>query len=174
MTDIVVTSSPDTLMVAMRIQDAIIGFVEEMLGGETRPDEEPHFVDVREWTRENWRHYKTAIPVIGWRDNGQGGMLPLVAGPVTQTLKTFYIYASAEGRRGIFTDPYIKLGSSGYWDGQTRLLEERQVVAEWAKSLNEVMLEIYHSGQPLISDAEAKKHGIEPNADRVVETQEAE
>ena len=164
MSDIVVPANPDTLMVALRVKDAIIGFVREMLNGQTRPDEEPHFVDVREWTRENWRQYLTAIPVIGWRENGQNGMLPMVAGPVTQTLKTFYIYSSAEDRRGVFTEPFIKLGNSGYWDGQTGLIDERQVVAIWASSLHAVMLQIYKSGQPLISDAEAQAQGIEPEA----------
>jgi len=161
MSDIVVPANPDTLMVALRVKDAIVGFVQEMLSGETRPDEEPHFVDVREWTRENWRQYLTAIPVIGWRENGQSGMLPMVAGPVTQTLKTFYLYSGSEGRHGVFTEPFIKLGKSGYWDGQTNLLEEREVIAKWAASLHAVMLQIYKSGQPLISDAEAEAHGIE-------------
>lgn len=142
---------------ALRVKDAIHSFVMEMLGGEVRPDEEPHFVDVREWTRENWRRFLAATPVVGWREHDTGGMLPLVGGPMSKTLETLYPYSPAEARRGVFTDPVIKLGSSGYWNGAMRLMDEREVVVLWARMLHAIMLEIYKSGAPLTEKKAGKK-----------------
>ncbi|WP_455372712.1 hypothetical protein [Limibacillus halophilus] len=146
----IVAASPDTLLMALRVKDAIQAFVQEMLGGEARPDEEPHFIDVREWTRENWRRFLVATPVVGWREHDKGGMLPLLGGPMTKTMEILYPYSPAEGRRGIFTDPVVKLGGAGYWNGATRFMDEREVVLLWAKSLFKLMTEIYESGAPLI------------------------
>lgn len=157
MSEIVVPAGADNFLVAIRIKDAIEGFVEDMLSGEARPDEEPHFVDVREWTRENWRQNLIAVPLIGWREHGQGGMLPLVAGPVTQQLKTLYPYSKPEERHGVFTQPFIRMGASGYWDGTGRLYLEREVLPIWGKQLLQVMLELYNSGQPLVPEGRAKK-----------------
>lgn len=150
MSQTTVAAAPETLLMALRSKDAIHAFVQEMLGGEARPSEEPHFIDIREWTRENWRRFLAAAPVVGWREHDKGGMLPLIGGPMSKALETLYPYSPPEARHGIFTDPVIKLGNAGYWNGATRLMEEREVMVLWAKSIFKVMTELHKSGQPLI------------------------
>ena len=156
MSDIVVQANPDTLLVSLRLKTAVAAFVQDMLNGNPRPDEEPHFVDAREWTRENWKLHLSAVPVVAWREHDKGGMRPLLGGPMTATLKALFPYSPPETRKGVFTRPFIKLGNAGYWDGGTSLIEEREAVASWARELHRHMMEIYESGKPLTETGKAE------------------
>ncbi|MBB3064097.1 hypothetical protein [Limibacillus halophilus] len=135
MDESVTPAAPGTYMTAVHFPTAFKQIREEILAAQGDLSEPPHPVDLREWIKESWRSIVGMVPVIAWRMDAKTGVLPLLAGPHSKELDSFYLYSASGEKRRSYSRGFIILPDGNFWNGSLKVMKEPEVVTLWSEEV---------------------------------------
>lgn len=135
MDESVTPAAPGTYMTAIHFPTAFRQIREEIMVVQSDPSEPPHPVDLREWIKESWHSIVGMVPVIAWQIDSKTGILPLLAGPHSKELDSFYLYSASGEKRRNYSRGFIVLPDGSFWNGSLKVMKEPEVMTLWSEEV---------------------------------------